>query len=279
MMLIVVVSANGCSSTAKYPHAQINSGQKIGVYAVFKDQITANTLGNDFVTLASRNTTADIQEKLSLLPIDKTVMKYFMQSFPARTQAQVVPILDNQIKPENAQADSFDSVVTGRSLSLDYVLVLELKRILKTTGYLYQEKWKPELVVTAKMVRVADGQLVMHETAEASEKPFDKFLGWRALNKSLSASFTNLSLATVNQLADNVGPVVRKVPESERLVHRKIYDFGHIRSMASRDNCVISGKLTMEKRGELVTYLVPCRDITLTYACDNESESSRCWLQ
>jgi len=278
-MLVIVVTASACSSAAKYPHDEVRSDQKMGVYAIFEDSLDDNKTRDELITKASRNATLDIQKKLSLLPVDKTVLKYFMQSFPARTRAQVIPIRDSQISKVSHSKGAFDVINTGKNLSLDYVMLLHLKRHLKSTGYHFHEQWGPELKVTAELIRITDGKTLMLESVDASDKPFDKFQDSPALNKSLDSSFSNLASITVNQLSEKVGPVVRSIPDSEKQTHQKIYNFGHIRSMASRDNCVISGELIMEKSEKLVTYQVPCRDITLTYACDSESESSHCWLQ
>ena len=278
-VIVLSIAASGCGSTAKYPHKLVDKNQKLGVYAYLEDRSLEVNQLSTLMTLAGRNYMADIRQRLSLLPTHKTVVKYFLQSFPSRTSAKVTPILDSQAVFLNNSDKELDVLATGKGLSLDHVLLLKVKRNLKTTGYLNQEQWRPQLGLEIELVRVADGKVLLHDSASADGKAFDKYLDTRALDKTLESSFASSALTAVNELSERVGPPVRKISEKEKIIHQKIYDYNHIRSMASKNNCVISGDLKVAKTQSLVTYQVPCRDITLTYACDDESEASRCWLQ
>lgn len=279
LIIIIWVTSSGCGSTTKYPHSLIHTKQKIGVYSYLEDQIFASNQLTSLMTVASQNYSADVQQKMSALSTHKTVLKYFLQSFPARTSAGVVPILDSKIVKSNEGENNIDVLATGKNLSLDYVITLRVSRSLKSSGYHYQEQWRPRMVLAIEMIQVSDGKVLLHDSVDAEGKTFDKYLDSRVLNKTLELSLSSLASQTVNQLSDKVGPPVRKISENEKRVHQKIYDYSHIRSMANKNNCVISGDLKVAKIESLVTYQVPCRDITLTYACDDESEASHCWLQ
>ena len=279
IVVTAVMTAVGCSSTIKFPQQNITQQEKLGVIAVnASDQNTADNQ-TTLVTLANRKDTKKIREKLKNVPTDKMVFKAFMQSFPSRTQATVTPILSNQVKKASGPDDDLDVVATGKNLNLVYVIVLKVKSNLRTTGYLYKEQWEPELELIAQMIRVRDGKLLMAETVDASDKPFDKYRVSSSVKEKLSRLYSNLAMHAVNDLSKKIGPVVRKVPANEKLLHQKIYSYSHIRTLANKNHCIIEGELRMEKTEENVLYHVPCSDITLTYACDSEKDSSRCWLQ
>lgn len=279
LLINISVTASGCGSTAKYPHSVILENQRIGVYSYLEDQILSTSQLTSLMTLASQNYSADVQERMFALPTHKTVLKYFLQSFPARTSARVTPILESRTIKSSAPEKNIDVLATGKSLSLDYVITLRVSRSLKTTGYHYKEQWRPRLVLAIEMTRISDGRILLRDSVNAEGKAFDKYLDSRALNKTLELSLSSLASHAVNGISEKVGPPVRKISENEKRVHQKIYDYSHIRSMASKNNCIITGDLKVAKTESLVTYQVPCRDITLTYACDDESEASHCWLQ
>jgi hypothetical protein len=279
LLIIILVAASGCASSAKYPHSLVHENQKIGVCSYLEDQIFASNQLTSLVTLASQNYHDDVQDRISTLPTHKTVLKYFLQSFPARTSAKVVPILDSRIVKTSERKGNVDVLATGRNLSLDYVITLKVSRSLKNTGYHYQEQWRPRMVLAIEMTRVSDGEVLLRDSVDAEGKAFDKYLDSRALDKALELSLSSLASQTVNGISDKIGPPIRKISENEKRTHQKIYDYSHIRLMADKNNCTISGDLKISKTENLVTYQVPCRDITLTYACDDESESSHCWLQ
>ncbi len=278
-LVVSNIAVSGCSSTASYPHNILDRNQVVGVYAYADDRFLESSPLTSVMTLASENYLSDIRNRLASMSTDKTVLKYFLQSFPSRTSARVLPIRDSQIVLRESPEKDLDLLATGKRLSLDYVMALKVKRSLKTTGYLYQELWKPQLAVNIVMTRIADGKVLLNDVAYADGKPFDKYLDTRALDKTLESSFSSLASGAVNKLSEKVGPPIRIVSEKEKLVHQKIHDYDHIRALAGRDNCIINGDLKISKTESLVTYQVPCRDITLTYACDSESEASRCWLQ
>lgn len=263
LLVAVCVTTLGCATATKYPHEQVSLNQKIGVYAHWFDE--------------SKDT--KIKERLQSLAVHKLVLKSVMQSYPSRTNATVQPILGYQAIFSDDRQKKLDVVRTGKALSLDYVMILKTKSQLKTTGYHFQEKWRPELQVTTYMIRVKDGQNVMQQKISLNEKPFMKYMSPTEEGEALNRAYGTLASRAAETFSETVGPVIRTIPEKEKMIQEKIYAFGHIRTLAHKNNCIISGDLTKETTDTNVIYHVPCRDITLTYACETESDSSRCWLQ
>lgn len=278
-LAVALLATSACSTMKNFPHHEIAPNEKIGVYAYLLDPTTgatfASTLLDSSLLVEDQSTPA----KLQMLSIHKLVLKEVMQSFPSRTNANVSPILSHQAKFAGQSVEKFDSIATGKSLSLGYVLTLKVIAQLITTGYVYQEQWRPEIKVMAEMIRIKDGQQVMTDSIVLQEKAFLKFLSPKEQNEVLQRSYKKLAANAAQTFSNKIGPVRRTIPKKEKMIHEKIYAFGRIRAMANKNNCVISGDLRKVTTDTSVLYHVPCRDIVLTYACDSDSDKSRCWLQ
>lgn len=279
LLLAVLSALAGCGTTLSYPHEQITTSQKIGVYAHVADPDTGVMFANTLLESLQETDQQGASGKLQAMAVHKLVLKEIMKFFPSRTHASVAPVLSDQAKFADQARNKFDPVATGKSLSLDYIMTLEVVGQLLTTGYIYQEQWRPEIKVNAVMIRVKDGQQIMTDSVHLKEQPFLKFLNSKEQSEVLEKSYNKLAKRFAQIFSDNIGPVRRTVPKKEKMIHEKIYAFGHIRAMANKNNCVISGDLRKVTTDSNVLYHVPCRDIVLTYACDSESDNSRCWLQ
>jgi len=277
VLLAIVLGA--CGTSVRFNQNEIRTGEKIGVYAVrTKSAEIADDLGS-ITTEASINNSEPIRRKLNENPGEIMVLKAFMNAFPARTNANVVPVLKSQVIADKKNQELPDVTETSKSLGLDYFVLLQARQRLLTTGYHFREQWKPKLEVVAQMIRVSDGKVLLLQKTDVEAKPFDKYMDPMSSGKGLDDLFANLSRAAVIELMVAVGPVIREVPSEERLAHQKLHNYSHIRTLARKNNCIISGELSVEKTAYNVIYHVPCRDITLSYACESESETSRCWLQ
>lgn len=279
LFIAVLLAVSGCATTLKYPHEQISTNQRIGVYAHRVDPATGVLFANTLLETIQDTDLQGANGKLKTMAVHKLVLKEVLQSFPSRTNANVLPILSGQEKFTGEINNKFDPVATGKSLSLDYVMTLKVVGQLMTTGYIYREQWRPVLKVTAELTRVKDGRQLMSDSIALNEKPFLKFLSVKEQSEVLQHSYSKMAARTAKIFADNIGPVRRTIPKSEKMIHEKIYAFSRIRAMANKDNCIISGDLRKVTTDDNVLYHVPCRDIVLTYACDSESDNSRCWLQ
>lgn len=278
-LLAMLLATYGCGTTVKYPHKEIIMNQKLGIYAQLVDPETGVAFANSLLDKGKPDDLQEINKSLEAMAVHKQVLKAVMQTFPARTNAKVLPILSDQAKFQGSTRNKFDPIATGRSLSLNYVMVLNVVSQLITTGHVYQEQWRPSLKVTAVLVKIKDGQKVIIDSLNLSEKPFLKYLNAKEESEVLQQSYSKLATKLAKIFSRNIGPVIRTIPEKEKMIHDKIYAFGHIRKLANKNNCVISGDLRKETTNTSVLYHVPCRDIVLTYACDSESDKSRCWLQ
>ena len=279
LFIAVLFAASGCSTTLKYPHEQITASQRIGVYAQRVDPETGVMFASTLLESIQETDQQGASGILQTLAIHKLVLKEVMKAYPSRTNANVSPILSGQAKFTDHINKTFDPVATGKSLSLDYVMQIDVVGQLMTTGYIYREQWRPQVKMTANLIRVKDGQNIMADSIALKEKPFLKFLNVKEQNEVLHKSYNNMATRVAHIFSDNIGPLRRTIPEKEKMIHEKIFAFSHIRAMANKDNCVISGDLRKVTTDSNVLYHVPCRDIVLTYACDSESDKSRCWLQ
>lgn len=280
LVIVFMLSLTACASVQKLQRDNVKAGEKIGVYAMrVKSDIAYVELGMVAPKATVKNAQG-IRKTFNSIAGEILVLRAFMNAFPPRIQATVVPVLKNQMawSDDNARLNP-DIIATGKKLGLDYFVLLSVGQHLKTTGYRFQEQWRPELHVTVNMVRIRDGKTVMSNKVRVEGMPFDKYMDDMSSGKGLDKVFANLSRNVVIGLMPAVGPVIREIPPEERLAHQRLQSYGRIRTLAHKNNCVISGDLWMEKTTENIVYHVPCRDITLTYACESEKENSRCWLQ
>lgn len=279
LAMIVTVVLTSCSPTVNFKQNEVRPEEKIGVFAVRFQTSAVNDKLASVTTQASVNNSEAIRQKLAENPSEIMVMKAFMNAFPSRTHANVIPVLKTQVVPGKDRANFPDLVMTGKNIGLDYFVLLTVRQGLLTTGYQFKEQWKPILTVEAKMIRVTDEKIMFSRKVDVEAKPFDKYLDPMSSGKGLEKLFANLSRSAVIDLMSAVGPVVREVPQHEKITHQKLQSYTHIRAMARKNNCAINGELRVVKAIDKVVYHVPCRDITLTYACESESENSHCWLQ